>query len=106
MGEDEPSPLPCRRVGTIRFLAAARPLCEEQEDGLVRRSVTARYMADIQAEAVLTLVTRPGRLAADMAAFAAAAASMRTCTTSFRNTDGSAFTIGTGAPCPEEARWF
>lgn len=106
MGEDEPPPRACRRVGTIGFLGAARPVCEEREGGLVRRSVTARYMADIEAEAVLSLVTRPGRLAADMAAFAAAASSMRTCTAAFRNEDGSSFTIGTGALCPEAASWF
>jgi hypothetical protein len=106
MGDDAPPPQPCKRVGAIRFLGKARPVCETDEGGLIMRSVTARYMADNEAEAVLALVTRPGRDASDMADFAAVAASMRPCAATHHGRDGSQFTVGTGAPCPATAVWF
>lgn len=96
---------PCRQVAAIRFLGAARPVCETREDGLIVRTVSARYSVEAGGVADLTLVTRAARLDADQRAFAAAAASMRTCTATF-GVRGKRFTVGTGRPCPRKARWF
>jgi hypothetical protein len=105
MGEDEPRDGPCHKVATIIFLGARRPVCEGRQRGVVLRSVKARYLADIEAEAVLRLVTRPERLRADMRTFERTAASFRTCKTVWHGPNGR-FTVGQGALCPRSSRWF
>ena len=61
--------------------------------------VTAPYLADIAAEATMTLVTRPARLAGDLAAFRRVAASLRTCRTTWRDLRRP-ISFGSGSPCP------
>jgi len=104
MGEDEPPEGSCHRVGSIAFLGAKRAVCEERKAGFVIRSVKTRYLADIEAEAVLTLISRPERLQNDMDTFQATAATFRTCRSIWH--DGKrTFTIGQGQRCPR-GRWF
>lgn len=102
---DLPPKLPCRRVGSIRFLGGNRDVCEHREQGQIIREVEARYMSDNQAEAVLTLVTSPKRRNADMEAFQATAASMRTCTQKHDDPKGE-FTMSAGDSCPTTAVYF
>jgi hypothetical protein len=105
--EEIPPPPPCRAVGALRFLGALRPVCEEQADGIIRRRVEADYPigAEHEGTAILTLVTRAERLARDMPAFAAAAASVRHCTRIIR--EGSrTYREGSGPPCPPEGSFF
>ena len=104
LGDDEPPPSPCHHVGTVRFLGQARPICETHDRGRVVREVRGRYVADIEAEAVLTLVTRPGRLEHDMAAFRLVAQGMRACNGGWRDAKGVA--LGKGPACPKGVRWF
>jgi hypothetical protein len=105
MGEDEPPNGPCHRVGSVTFLGASRAVCEERKKGFVIRSVKARYFADTEAEAVLTLVTRPERLQNDMDAFKVTATSFRTCKSIWHGNKGQ-FTIGHGPLCSRLSRWF
>jgi hypothetical protein len=105
MGEDELPEGPCRRVGSILFLSVRHQVCEQRKSGFVVRRVKARYSADIEAKAVLTLVTRPERLKGDMKTFTTAAASLRTCKSIWHGSKGR-FTIGHGPLCPRSARWF
>jgi hypothetical protein len=106
MGDDEPSS--CRQVATLRFLGRPRPVCRRDENGLIVEEVRARYMADVEAEAVLTLATTPSRLRRDREAFRRLAESSRACTSAWSNPTGKkkSFTIGTGAPCPVDGAYF
>jgi hypothetical protein len=91
----------------LRFLGELRPVCEEEADGIIRRRVEADYPigAEQEGTAILTLVTRADRLARDMPAFAAAAASVRHCTRITR--EGSrTYREGSGPPCPPEGSFF
>ena len=103
-GDDAPR-LACHRVGTIAFLGGTRPICETREGGGVVRSVTGLYdSVGAEAEAVVTLVSRPERLSRDMVAFRALARSLWACNGGWRRPDGSL--MGKGRPCPKGVRWF
>lgn len=102
--DDDTLPPPCHRVATMVFLGRAVPICEAREHGAIVRSVRGTYMSGSNAEAVLTLVSRPSRLARDMAVFQALAKSLRTCNGGWRKPDGSA--IGKRPACPKGVRWF
>lgn len=105
MGEDERPAPRCHGVGTILFLGARRAVCEERDGRRITRWVTARYRADIEAEATLTLTTRANRLPSDMAVFTRTAQTVRTCKSVWRERKGR-FAIGQGPLCPKAARWF
>jgi len=103
---DERKPPPCHAVGTMDLLGAPRPLCREDgRGGRVSLSVWSDYQADTRAELSLRLETTSQRLEADLAAFRALAASVRTCTAHWTGAD-KPFTIGHGAECPADARYF
>ncbi|WP_395622262.1 hypothetical protein [Sphingomonas daechungensis] len=89
----------------ITFLGAKRRVCEERRSGYIIRTIKALYVADLDAQAYLTLITRPERLRQDMATFQSTAATFRTCKTIWSEPKGR-FSIGQGAACPKEARWF
>lgn len=91
-------PVRCRRVGRLVLLGRVRPLCRADENGMIRLSVGAPYRADIAAEATMTLVTRPARLAGDLVTFRRVAASLRTCRASWRGPNGR-YAYGSGPPC-------
>lgn len=103
--EDLTAP-PCSRAGQVRLMGRLRPVCRERIGKLVRLSSTARYKADIAAEATVSLVTTPARLDYDLAAFRIVAASMAACRADWKDDRGRPFTIGTGPPCPPNGRWF
>lgn len=96
---DPMPPVRCRRVGRLVLLGRVRPLCRTEEGGMIRISVGAPYRADIAAEATMTLVTRPARLAGDLATFRRVAASLRTCRATWRERRRP-FSFGSGPPCP------
>lgn len=104
--DDAPAPGPCRQVGTAALLGGEQPLCRTNAEGFVVVKVTARYEADIPAELDLTLVTTPARLARDLAAFRAMAGTARACAAGWKDDKGHPFTLGHGAPCPADGRWF
>ena len=111
MGDDEPPPKRCHPVGRVWFLGKDRPVCESRSHGLIVRTASARYMSDIEAKADLTLVTKPQRLARDMASFRDTAASFRTCSETWHDSDDSqakakSFTTGRGPPCPKGSQQF
>jgi hypothetical protein len=102
--DDRPSPPPCREAGRLVLLGAERPLCRTDQDGMIVLTAAAPYPASSDAEAVLTLRSRPARLAADLATFRGLAATLQTCTARLR--EGRGFhSYGRGLPCPR-ARWF
>ena len=105
MAEDEPHDDPCQKVGSMIFLGARRAICEERKEGFIIRSVKARYFADEEAQAILSLITRTERLQKDMETFKTTAASFRTCKSIWHGPKGR-FTIGRGALCPRRSRWF
>lgn len=69
------------------------------------RSVHFYYPVGPEAEAVLTLLTRPERLERDMAALGRLAAGARPCSLIVDGTDGP-FRQGQSAPCPSGALHF
>jgi hypothetical protein len=105
MAEDEPPDRPCHRVASVKFLGAKRSVCEERHGSIVIRSVKARYLADIEAKAVLRLITRRDRLGKDMRILEAAAMSFRSCKTIWPSPKGS-IVAGRGALCSRSGRWF
>ena len=104
--EDALAPGPCRQVGTASLMGGDQPLCRTDAEGFVVVKVTAHYEADIPAELDLTLVTTPARLARDLAAFRAMAGTARACAAAWKDDNGRPFTLGHGAPCPEDGRTF
>jgi hypothetical protein len=102
------APPPCARIGSAEFLGKARPLCRIHVQGRKGISAEADYPVENgAANAVLTLVTTPVRLRADLSKFKLLLKSARTCTATWKPDDGGApFTTGSGPPCPSQARWF
>jgi len=95
-----PKQPPCRAAGRVRMLGAVRSLCRGSAAGLEVRA-RATYRADVPAEAILTLVTRPERLARDLATFRRMAASLRTCSSLWPAVNGHRpFVVGVGPRCP------
>jgi hypothetical protein len=108
MGEDEPPDPPCHRVGRAIFLGKNRSICETRSNGTIVRTVSARYFTDIEAKAYFTLVSKPNRLERDMASFRATAASFRTCSAIWYDSDKKqkSFKTGRGPLCPSRSSWF
>lgn len=111
--EEEEAEPPCDRRSSLPFLGAAQPVCGEESEGFVQLRVRSEYVAEpharygpLRAEAILTLVTRPERLARDRVVFERIAASMRTCSTVHRADGEAPHTTGVGPRCPAEAVWF
>lgn len=102
------APPPCTRIGSAEFLGKARPLCRLHIQGRIGIAVEADYpVGNGAAEAVFTLVTTPVRLRADLSKFKTLLESARTCTATWKSSDGGApSTVGSGPPCPALARWF
>jgi len=106
--EGEVRPPPCREIGRIPFLGRARPLCRTDDHGEISVEVAGRYVSDRRmeaeraapSEAVLTLVTRAGRLTRDLAVFRRVAASLRTCRAIWHGPRGR-YTVGIGPLCPD-----
>jgi hypothetical protein len=111
MGDDISGPKPCNRIGSVRLLGKDRPLCRRKEKGVVIEA-SARFTGDSDSEVVLTLVTNPKRLAADLATLRTLAASARTCSGMGHSYDlhgrevGKPTPFGRGAPCPAGAKFF
>ena len=95
-------------MGEVRFLGGLHPVCRRGEKGAVIATASARYSADSPAEAILVLVTRPSRLARDLAAFRRVAASTRPCSTIWYDGKDRRKTsvAGTGPRCPAAAKFF
>lgn len=112
MGEDEPAPSPCRRVGSIRMFGKSRPLCRREDRNQIVIDATARFRGDLDSQMTLTLVTTPKRFAADLATFRAMATSIRGCRAVSRAVDdnghkvGKPEALGVGAPCPRGGIFF
>ncbi|HWE46562.1 MAG TPA: hypothetical protein VG407_11085 [Caulobacteraceae bacterium] len=104
--EDEDTPPPCDQVGQVIFLGEVRPLCRTLSGQRAEVSVSARYEADIPAEAILTLVTSPDRLRNDLRKFETLLKSAMTCTATWRDNKGIFFKTGSGPACPNDARYF
>jgi hypothetical protein len=103
---DTPPP-PCRHViGRVRFVRKLRPLCRIAQGGMLRISVSARYTADNPAWVEVAAVTTPLRLKTDLQALKALSASLRPCRASWSTSDGKSGTIGTGADCPADGKFF
>lgn len=67
-------------------------------------SASAPHVADIPADATLTLATRPERLARDLVTFRRLAAGLQTCRTTMEGNRGS-FSYDQGAPCRGRLFW-
>jgi hypothetical protein len=104
MGEDERAQ-PCKRVGRIRFLNRWRTLCGVGRGRSLSFEVSGRYEADSEAIVVLTLTTNHQRVTHGLATFKAMAASLRSCTSSWKDNQGKSGVIGTGPSCPD-GKWF
>lgn len=100
------TPPPCEEVGAIAFLGELRQLCRTSSRRGVEISVSAKYLADVPALAILRLVTSPARLERDLQTFRVLLQSARTCTATWGDGKGATFTIGSGRPCPDDARYF
>ena len=103
--EDDSPPLPRCPGRQIRFVGSLRPICIHREGDGVRATVEARY--DIgrhssPGRVVLSLVSRPERLRAHLAAFRRLAANLHTCTALWPAANGSpSHTVGVGPRCPQ-----
>lgn len=106
MEDDEPSPPPCPAAGRTLLFSQLRPLCREDQDGHVNVTVQARYMADISAQVVITLVTEPNRLDQDIGKLIALATSMRTCSSEWTSDKGKKSVVGTGPRCPRDEGFY
>jgi len=82
--EVRPPPDPCEEVGRVVVLGRDRPLCVARDGSRVEVRVEAPYMAegyeaDIDSDAVFTLVTADDRLSRDMETFRALVIQAGTC---------------------------
>jgi hypothetical protein len=97
----------CKSVGQAVFLGRTRQLCETSHRHKIAIAVFAKYRSDSPAQTTLTLETSPGRLQDDLRKFRGLLQSAKTCTATWRDDKGGKpFTTGSGAPCPDDARWF
>jgi hypothetical protein len=104
MGDGVETRPPCHKVGVARLFSKSVPLCRDVDHGMVVVSVWSRYMADIEAEVSLTLITTPQREAADIRTFVATADTVRTCSAEWSDSDDKTkkkkpFVIGVGPRC-------
>jgi hypothetical protein len=105
--EADQKPPPCKEIARAMFLNAVRPLCSALSRRGVAVSVSAKYQADVAAEASLTLVTSRARLKGDLSTFRTLLQSARTCTAAWHDDrGGKPFSTGTGPPCPDDALFF
>jgi hypothetical protein len=103
--DDPPSWPPCSKAGSLVLLGGGQQLCRTDEGGMVSLTATAPYSASSAAEAVLTLRSRPARLAGDLAVLRRFAAALRTCTAAWPGRHGRRETFGSGPPCARSG-WF
>jgi len=103
--DDPPSRPPCRKAGRLALLGRDRQLCRTDEGGMISLTAAAPYSAASAAEAVLTLRSRPDRLAGDLAVLRRFAAALRTCTATWPGRRGRRETFGSGPPCARSG-WF
>jgi hypothetical protein len=107
IGDPGGGPEPCRKVvGTIKFVAQARQLCQTRRGQDLRISVSARYTADAPAWVELTLVTTPEHLGVDLKTFRQLAGSVTPCKVLFSGSDGKSGSFGVGSACPAEGKFF
>jgi hypothetical protein len=106
--DEDQKPAPCKEIGRVAFLGRLRQLCRTSSRHGIEVSVSAKYKADIPAEAIFTLVTSPARQESDLQAFRVLLQSARTCTATWTGGKSglSSFTTGSGPPCPTGARFF
>jgi hypothetical protein len=107
LGDPGTGPAPCHNVvGTVKFIAKDRKLCETSEGQDLRLSVRARYTADAPAWVELTLVTTPSRRDADLKTFRDLAGSLTQCKVLWSGSNGKSGSYGVGSICPEEGEFF
>jgi hypothetical protein len=104
-GDGERSEASCKKAGRARLFGEPRPLCRKDKDGKVIISVTAGYMADSPAEAIVTLETTPNRLDQDIRRLVTLAASVRACSIVYYER-GKKITMGSGIACPKDGGYF
>jgi hypothetical protein len=108
-GDDEADQKParCKEVGRVVLLGNSHQLCWQPSRQGVQVSISAKYPADVPAQATLTLVTSRRRLKDDLFQFKRLIKSAGTCTATWHDDKGGKpFTTGSGPPCPRDARWF
>jgi hypothetical protein len=86
--EENQKPAPCKEVARVTFLGKPRPLCQTSSRRGIEVAVSAKYPADIPAEAIITLITSAVRLQADLRKFEALLQSARTCTAIWHDDKG------------------
>jgi hypothetical protein len=99
---------PCHATaGRVRLFGKLRPLCREDVPGGIQLFAQAGFMGDEPSFANVTLTTTPARLAIDLPAFRALAASLRACR-SLWPAQGKfkAEWLGRGAKCPRDGQFF
>jgi hypothetical protein len=99
-GDMDPPPCP-QTVGAAKLIGKSRPLC--RADGQV--SLSAIYKVDGPAQVILTLVTTPERLDADLATLRELAVTVRPCRAAYPMAGGKPLVTGTGRLCPA-GKWF
>jgi hypothetical protein len=107
LDDPDTGPAPCKTVvGQIKLLAKTRKLCRAIQGNNLRISASARYTADIAAWVELALITTPQRLKSDLITFRRLAASVSPCKESWSSSDGKSISVGTGADCPADGKFF
>ena len=107
LGDPGTGPAPCKKVvGSIKFVAKSRSICEKEEAQDLRISVSARYPADAPAWVEVALVTTPGRRDTDLKTFRELAGSLTPCKGSWSSSDGKSGSYGVGSICPAEGKFF
>jgi len=106
MGDDQPSSPPCHRYARVNFMGRPRSLCQVAAKGRIELSVSARYMADIEAWTDIRLITTPAKLSADLPRFKSLLESVRSCRSTWSDDHGKSGAYGRGAPCPAKGEFF
>jgi hypothetical protein len=105
--KDEETTPSCNVVGRANLLSKQRSLCKDTSDGMTTITISAHYKADIPAQLIITLISEPQRLDRDLRSLVLLANSVRTCSSHWSSSDGKkAFVMGSGPPCPANAKWF
>ena len=96
----------CRADGQATLFHRPVRLCRSTNHGMVSLGATARYEADAPSEVTITLTARPDEIGRYVETFKTMTASLRTCSATWRDNNRKTFTVGTGAPCPKDGKFF
>lgn len=97
---ENPPPL-CVEAGALPLLGKPQPICKHDQQGKVIRTVYTRYSPGGKIELSVMLVTTPERAERDLATLGQFVASIRTCSTTYRDAKGKSYTDGEGPACPK-----